>query len=205
MEIIDKSKSKKLETLIDEMLLSSTPNGKELVKGYIEIQEKLERNESLSAIESVKLLELIKYALEDYKEEISGLKKNLIILTITNNLLKVLSYFQEDKGLVYRKYATAAQTSVKNIFPNLERVEQAIEDTKDNLDSEKVENTILAYKELVKYSHLMDSANRIPEQLSSESAEDIEQISKELDKTQTKINQLTSKPSRGGRYGFRKK
>ena len=39
MEIIDKSKAKKLETLIDEMMLSPTPNGKEL----------LERNKEHSA------------------------------------------------------------------------------------------------------------------------------------------------------------
>lgn len=205
MEIIDKSKAKKLETLIDEMLLSQTQNGKELVKVYIEIQEKLERKESLSAMESIKLLELVKLTIGDYKGEISGLKKNLSILTITNNILKVLGLLQGNKGAIYRNYATASQTSIQNIFPNLEKVEQAVEDTKDNLDTEKVVNTILAYKELVKYSHLMDSANRIPEQLSSENAEDIEQLSQELEKTQVKINQLTSKPSRGGQYGFRKK
>ena len=51
----------------------------------------------------------------------------------------------------------------------------------------------------------MDSAHRKPEQLSSKNTEDIEQISQELEKTQVKINQLTSKPSRGGQYGFRKK
>lgn len=205
MEIIDKSKAKKLETLIDEMLLSQTQNGKELVKVYIEIQEKLERKESLSAMESIKLLELVKLTIGDYKGEISGLKKNLLILTITNNILKVLGLLQGNKGAIYRNYATASQTSIQNIFPNLEKVEQAVKDTKDNLDTEKVVNTILAYKELVKYSHLMDSANRIPEQLSSENAEDIEQLSQELEKTQVKINQLTSKPSRGGQYGFRKK
>ena len=205
MEIIDKSKAKKLETLIDEMMLSPTPNGKELVKVYIEIQEKLERKESLSAMESIKLLELVKLTIGEYKEKISGLKKNLLILTITNNILKVLGLLQGNKGAIDRNYATASQTSIQNIFPNLEKVEQAVEDTKDNLDTEKVVNTILAYKELVKYSHLMDSANRIPEQLSSESAEDIKQISKELEKAQVKINQLTSKSSRGGQYGFRKK
>lgn len=205
MEIIDKSKAKKLETLIDEMMLSPTPNGKELVKVYIEIQEKLERKESLSAMESIKLLELVKLTIGEYKEKISGLKKNLLILTITNNILKVLGLLQGNKGAIDRNYATASQTSIQNIFPNLEKVEQAVEDTKDNLDTEKVVNTILAYKELVKYSHLMDSANSKPEQLSSESAEDIEQISQELEKTQVKINQLTSKPSRGGQYGIRKK
>lgn len=205
MEIIDKSKAKKLETLIDEMMLSPTPNGKELVKVYIEIQEKLERKESLSAMESIKLLELVKLTIGEYKEKISGLKKNLLILTITNNILKVLGLLQGNKGAIDRNYATASQTSIQNIFPNLEKVEQAVEDTKDNLDTEKVVNTILAYKELVKYSHLMDSANSKPEQLSSESAEDIKLISKELEKAQVKINQLTSKPSRGGQYGFRKK
>ncbi len=205
MEIIDKSKAKKLETLIDEMMLSPTPNGKELVKVYIEIQEKLERKESLSAMESIKLLELVKLTIGEYKEKISGLKKNLLILTITNNILKVLGLLQGNKGAIDRNYATASQTSIQNIFPNLEKVEQAVEDTKDNLDTEKVVNTILAYKELVKYSHLMDSANSKPEQLSSESAEDIEQISQELEKTQVKINQLTSKASRGGQYGIRKK
>ena len=205
MEITDKSKAKKLETLIDEMMLSPTPNGKELVKVYIEIQEKLERKESLSAMESIKLLELVKLTIGEYKEKISGLKKNLLILTITNNILKVLGLLQGNKGAIDRNYATASQTSIQNIFPNLEKVEQAVEDTKDNLDTEKVVNTILAYKELVKYSHLMDSANSKPEQLSSESAEDIEQISQELEKTQVKINQLTSKSSRGGQYGFRKK
>lgn len=205
MEIIDKSKAKKLETLTDEMMFSPTPNGKELVKVYIEIQEKLERKESLSAMESIKLLELVKLTIGDYKEKISDLKKNLLILTITNNILKVFGLLQGNKGAIYRNYATASQTSIQNIFPNLEKVEQAVEDTKDNLDTEKVVNTILAYKELVKYSHLMDLANRIPEQLSSESAEDIKQISKELEKAQVKINQLTSKSSRGGQYGFRKK
>lgn len=205
MEITDKSKAKKLETLIDEMMLSPTPNGKELVKVYIEIQEKLERKESLSAMESIKLLELVKLTIGEYKEKISGLKKNLLILTITNNILKVLGLLQGNKGAIDRNYATASQTSIQNIFPNLEKVEQAVEDTKDNLDTEKVVNTILAYKELVKYSHLMDSANSKPEQLSSESAEDIEQISQELEKTQVKINQLTSKASRGGQYGIRKK
>ena len=205
MEIIDKSKAKKLETLIDEMMLSPTPNGKELVKVYIEIQEKLERTASRSAMESIKLLELVKLTIGEYKEKISGLKKNLLILTITNNILKVLGLLQGNKGAIDRNYATASQTSIQNIFPNLEKVEQAVEDTKDNLDTEKVVNTILAYKELVKYSHLMDSANSKPEQLSSESAEDIEQISQELEKTQVKINQLTSKSSRGGQYGFRKK
>lgn len=205
MEIIDKSKAKKLETLTDEMMFSPTPNGKELVKVYIEIQEKLERKESLSAMESIKLLELVKLTIGDYKGKISDLKKNLLILTITNNILKVFGLLQGNKGVIYRNYATASQTSIQNIFPNLEKVEQAVEDTKDNLDTEKVVNTILAYKELVKYSHLMDSANRIPEQLSSESAEDIKQISKELEKAQVKINQLTSKSSRGGQYGFRKK
>ena len=205
MEIINTNKKQKIETVIAEMMLSSTLNGKELVKEYLKAQEKLERNESLSAAESIKLLGLIKSTIEDYKEEISGLKKSKKEIRVANFLLKITSIFLGEEGLVYRNYATASQTSIQNIFPNLEKVEQAVEDTKDNLDTEKVVNTILAYKELVKYSHLMDSANSKPEQLSSESAEDIEQISQELEKTQVKINQLTSKSSRGGQYGFRKK
>ena len=116
MEIIDKSKAKKLETLIDEMMLSPTSNGKELVKVYIEIQEKLERKESLSAMESIKLLELVKLTIGEYKEKISGLKKNLLILTITNNILKVLGLLQGNKGAIDRNYATASQTSIQNIF-----------------------------------------------------------------------------------------
>ena len=93
MEIINTRKKQNIETVIDEMMISSTQNGKELVKEYIKAQEKLERNESLSAAESIKLLELIKSTIEDYKEEISGLKKNKTGIMVANFLLKATSLF----------------------------------------------------------------------------------------------------------------
>ena len=133
MEIINTRKKQNIETVIDEMMFSSTQNGKELVKEYIKAQEKLERNESLSAAESIKLLELIKSTIEDYKEEISGLKKNKTGIMVANFLLKATSLFLGKEGLVYREYATAGKISLQNIFPNLERVEQTVENTKDNL------------------------------------------------------------------------
>ena len=87
MEIINTNKKQKIETVIAEMMLSSTLNGKELVKEYLKAQEKLERNESLSAAESIKLLGLIKSTIEDYKEEISGLKKSKKEIRVANFLL----------------------------------------------------------------------------------------------------------------------
>lgn len=205
MEIINTRKKQNKETVIDEMMFSSTQNGKELVKEYIKAQEKLERNESLSAAESIKLLELIKSTIEDYKEEISGLKKNKTGIMVANFLLKATSLFLGKEGLVYREYATAGKISLQNIFPNLERVEQTVEDTKDNLETENIVNAISAYKEVIKYSRLMDSAYSMPDQLSSDSAKNVEQLSRKLKETQEKINQLTYKPKIGGLYGFGKK
>ena len=206
MEIINNKDSKSTEKLIEEMVLSSTEKGGELVEEYKKSKEKLERNESLSAIESIKLLELIKANIEEYKEQISGIKEHKKIFLFLNSVIKVISVFYGEERQVHRNWADVERTIVKNIFPNIEKVEQTIEDTKDNLDNKKVENTIAVYKEIVKYSNLIFSTpSKSSNKLTKEDLEDIERISTELKETQEKINQLTYKPKRGGLYGFRKK
>lgn len=162
------------------------------------IKSKLETNQSISALEQVEVLELIKQELEAEQEESEILKNNKKVITALN-MIGILSVFSEDREIQWKAVKVAKQ-GVKNIKRNYDTLLENCEEAKDNLELNSLGIVISSYEEQKQYEKF---ATEVISSVSSnlDSIEEIEQQEGLMKLSQESITQYSKQMKKNGRRG----
>lgn len=162
------------------------------------IKSKLETNQSISALEQVKVLELIKQELEAEQEESEILKNNKKVITALN-IIGILSVFSEDREIQWKTVKVAKQ-GVKNIKRNYDTLLERCEVAQDNLELSSLGIVISSYEKQKNYQKVVTEVmSSVASNL--DSIEEIEQQEVLMKATQESINQYSKQMKKAGRRG----